>query len=1237
MKTLRYIILGALAVLATACVQDPDAPMNQPDLPTMSVDESSVTRVSMVVNGIFSKDMTDITEYGVEISETLFEAGGTYKTLVPQEIGADGFSLGVTGLTLNQTYFLRAFIGNGYSKLYSSTITQKTPESSVASISDVTIVDNQYFVATIEDNGGRNLEDVGFVWGEVNDRKSIRREKRYPGTLGADGKTITLPMSDIGKGTYYVLAYAEDDKDGTGFSRIPFELVLKDDVPPVKPDEPVPFAAVDMGLSVKWANMNLGATAPEEFGDYYAWGETETKSDYSWETYKWCNGTETSLTKYNTSSTYGTVDNKTVLDAEDDVAFVKLGGKWRMPTVQEIEELVATRENADYKWEWMSEEGYVGWLVTYLVNNNSLFFPRSGAMWHTSLEWVDRQGAFWSSSLYSEDPDLGYDFVFDTLNDHIDGNNGTNRHYGIPVRPVYGDAAPSGISASKYLTFTSEGTTWVYLNNYVGNNNPVVYYSVDLQNWEEWDYSELTFTQGHPLYLCGSNPEGFNKAFSQASSFDSYGDPFAITGDIMSLINKDQNVSVIPSNYCFYTLFKNCNNLTKAPELSATTLASDCYREMFEGCSSLSDMPVLPATTMAENCYLDMFRGCTSLTSPSALPATVLAKSCYQSMFQGCTSLSVAPELPATSLAEGCYAFMFASTGITSAPVLPATTLASFCYNSMFSSCTSLTAAPDLPAAMLTQDCYQQMFNGCTNLKYIKCLATNDTRFPCIFQWVEGVASTGTFVKSSSIGLTDGATGSGALVEDDGKWLWPRGASGIPAGWTVEDEGGSGSGISPSKYLTFTSEGTTKVSLTNTGGNAPVLYYSMDANNWEQWDYSELSFSAGSPLYICGDNPNGFSTYYDKYSAFSLSGNLFSVSGSVMSLLNHEGDLTSIPSNYCFYRLFSGCSTLMSAPDLPATSLKNSCYQEMFGDCSGLTVLPGLPATSLAQACYYSMFLNCSGVTAAPALPATSIPNYSYRSMFAGCTSLTTAPELSATSFSGFECYEEMFKGCTSLESAPELPATLLTNACYAFMFEGCTSLITAPALPATQLTNRCYEGMFKDCTSLTAAPELPATAFSGAPYKNMFMGCTSLVTAPALPATDLVTQCYMNMFTGCTSLTSAPALPATTLAVQCYYEMFSGCTALTKAPDLPAQKLVETCYSRMFQGCSNLNYVKCLATDISGSSCTVSWLSGVASIGTFVKSSKMNNWSTGDNGIPEGWTVRNDGSNEYFDFEDWN
>ncbi|MBO5849722.1 MAG: hypothetical protein J6Q47_00385, partial [Paludibacteraceae bacterium] len=97
---------------------------------------------------------------------------------------------------------------------------------------------------------------------------------------------------------------------------------------------------VDLGLSVKWATCNVGATRPEYFGNYYAWGETTPNTDYDWDNYKWCNGSSTTMTKYCTDSDYGTVDNKTVLDKEDDAAAVNMGGSWRMPTLEEWTELI---------------------------------------------------------------------------------------------------------------------------------------------------------------------------------------------------------------------------------------------------------------------------------------------------------------------------------------------------------------------------------------------------------------------------------------------------------------------------------------------------------------------------------------------------------------------------------------------------------------------------------------------------------------------------------------------------------------------------------------------------------------------------------------------------------------------------------------------------------------------------------------------------------------------------------
>ena len=176
------------------------------------------------------------------------------------------------------------------------------------------------------------------------------------------------------------------------------------------------------------------------------------------------------------------------------------------------------------------------------------------------------------------------------------------------------------------------------------------------------------------------------------------------------------------------------------------------------------------------------------------------------------------------------------------------------------------------------------------------------------------------------------------------------------------------------------------------------------------------------------------------------------------------------------------------------------------------------------------------------------------------------------------------------------LPATTLTTDCYAYMFYQCTGMTTAPELPATTLAAACYEYMFQYCTGMTTAPELPATTLASWCYNNMFQSCSGLTTAPELPATTLESHCYANMFTACKNLTTAPELPATTLATYCYYQMF---------------------YDSI-----KLNYIKCLATDISASSAISFWVKDVSSAGTFVKDPNTT-WPTGTSGIPSGWTVQ--------------
>ena len=185
---------------------------------------------------------------------------------------------------------------------------------------------------------------------------------------------------------------------------------------------------VDLGLpsGLKWATCNVGATTPEEYGGYYAWGETEENflAD-SWNTYKWCNGTSTSMTKYCTDSSYGTVDNKTVLDPEDDVAHVKWGGTWRMPTKAELEELLN-----NCNWTWTTQNGVNGYIVTG-PNGNSIFLPHAG-LGRINM-FKDIRGYYWSSSLDSNGCNSAYYMCFEIVDQ---GLYSLDRYNGQSVRPV---------------------------------------------------------------------------------------------------------------------------------------------------------------------------------------------------------------------------------------------------------------------------------------------------------------------------------------------------------------------------------------------------------------------------------------------------------------------------------------------------------------------------------------------------------------------------------------------------------------------------------------------------------------------------------------------------------------------------------------------------------------------------------------------------------------------------------
>ena len=200
---------------------------------------------------------------------------------------------------------------------------------------------------------------------------------------------------------------------------------------------------VDLGLpsGALWATCNVGATKPEEFGGYYAWGETEEKDSYSWETYKWCDGSSPSssnysLTKYCDRGGYGSIDGKITLELEDDVANAKWGGDWHIPTKAEILELINNCESEETTINGVSGMSFKG------ANGNSIFIPAAGSKRNESFS--SGEGEYWSTNLGNHSTTIPYFNFYDNTIDLYEGElYNTQRYRGFTIRPVLSEYTPA--------------------------------------------------------------------------------------------------------------------------------------------------------------------------------------------------------------------------------------------------------------------------------------------------------------------------------------------------------------------------------------------------------------------------------------------------------------------------------------------------------------------------------------------------------------------------------------------------------------------------------------------------------------------------------------------------------------------------------------------------------------------------------------------------------------------------
>ncbi|MCQ2115574.1 MAG: hypothetical protein MJZ07_05165 [Bacteroidales bacterium] len=262
---------------------------------------------------------------------------------------------------------------------------------------------------------GCKITKTGFVYAFME--KNL--DNSYATIVEGD-PTFVLEGLEMSK-TYYVKAFAVADGD-TVYSNV-IEFTTR---------APQAGNAVDLGLSVKWSDMNLGAFAPEEFGDYFAWGETVPKVNYNLSTYLFFNSFHPAYTKYVTKDSFGTVDNKSVLEKSDDPASLYLGGNWRVPTRAELNELIS-----ECNWTFTTVDGVGGFLVQSKKSgytDKSIFLPAAGIKGVNGSSYVGSEGVYWSSNLETVNNTGAY-----ALNVVNGGRNSTLSYYrlnGCSIRPV---------------------------------------------------------------------------------------------------------------------------------------------------------------------------------------------------------------------------------------------------------------------------------------------------------------------------------------------------------------------------------------------------------------------------------------------------------------------------------------------------------------------------------------------------------------------------------------------------------------------------------------------------------------------------------------------------------------------------------------------------------------------------------------------------------------------------------
>ena len=408
--------------------------------------------VSFVFAGATAPAVTVTTSEPAEITATGAVVGGTVNAPVDTRVflrgvcwgtesnpdidgshtsedgGMGSFSSMLEGLTIGLTYYVRAYAVSEYGLVYGDEVTFTTlngiPVVSTAEVTDITAT-TATCGGTVTDDGGLDITARGVCW-STSHNPTFSDSHTIDGT-GTGSFTSSLTGLSAST-TYYVRAYATTALTTSYGNEVSFTTVGG--------GSGNDHEYVDLGLpsGLLWAICNLGANTPEEYGDYFAWGETQPKDNFNWSTYVHCMGSDITLTKYCNNSSFGYngfTDNLTTLLPEDDAATANWGNNWRMPTKTEWRELF-TKTTVT----WTTQNGVSGYRFT-ASNGNTLFLPSTGCRYNDHLFYAGSHAYYWSSSLYT-DPNDAWHFYIDS--DGVYGIFTEVREWGQTVRAVRSSA-----------------------------------------------------------------------------------------------------------------------------------------------------------------------------------------------------------------------------------------------------------------------------------------------------------------------------------------------------------------------------------------------------------------------------------------------------------------------------------------------------------------------------------------------------------------------------------------------------------------------------------------------------------------------------------------------------------------------------------------------------------------------------------------------------------------------------